>query len=179
MQLRQISNTIAALVSASAYFQSYHFGYHSDINAAVDNAYNQHAAVGNLFPRVLWVVPVEGTLKMDTRAQTTQVELYFYNLQGYDNAGEPLADTLLTQWDELHSRAVEFLHALFDSDRYSKRDIQVDWFTDANAHNDRLICVGARFAIGTRYACADYEGTTPLLPLLTPAAGDTDAEVTY
>lgn len=167
MNLLHISNTFAQLVQQSAFFQSYHFGYHSDINTNTANIYDPGNEAGKMFPHVLWAAPVEGSLSMqgDTGRDFVEVMLYFYALQDYQNDGEPvrIENTLIRQWHDLKARAVEFLHGANKSRMFRIVDGKVKYFTDANAQIDRLLCVGCEFTVQLNYGCCDYENQTPPL----------------
>lgn len=167
MNLLHISNTFNALVQQSAFFQSYHFGYHTDINANPPNNYDKDGNTGKFYPHVTWVAPVEGSLKMqgDTGIDTVEVMLFFYNLQDYRNDGDPLNidTTLIRQWHDLKARAVEFVHGLNKSRLFRIVDGRVKYFTDSNIQVDRLLCVGVEFSLHAAYGCCDYEGHIPPL----------------
>ncbi len=167
MNLLHISNTLNQLVQQSAFFQSYHFGYHSDINTNTPNGYDPDNNTGKMYPHVTWVAPVDGNLIMqgDTGKDMVDVMLMFYNLQDYQNNHDPLRieTTLLMQWHELKARAVEFLHALNKSRLFRVTDGKVKYFTDGHVQIDRLICVGCEFTLQANYGCADYENQTPVL----------------
>lgn len=168
MNLIHISNTFNLLVQESQFFQSYHFGYHSDININVPNNHDLHGDAGKMFPHVTWAAPVEGDIEMkgDLGIDNVQCLLFFYNLQDYKNDGDPtdIDLTLLTQWNELKARALEFIHA-FNSrpSPFRIKDSKAKWFTDAHAGIDRLICVGFEFEIIAHYGCDDYQAQTPAL----------------
>lgn len=167
MNLLHISNTFHQLVQQSAFFQSYHFGYHADINANIPNNFDPNNEAGKIYPHVLWVAPVEGSIQMqgDTGRDTIEVMLFFYNLQDYTNDSEPLdlQSTLLTQWHTLKARAVEFLHGINKSRIFRIVDGKAKYFTDSNAQIDRLICVGCEFTLQVNYGCDDYQCQQPQL----------------
>ena len=167
MNLLHISNTFNALVQQSAFFQSYHFGYHTDINANTPNNYDKDGNTGKFYPHVTWVAPVEGSLKMqgDTGIDTVEVMLFFYNPQDYRNDGDPLSidTTLVRQLHDLKARAVEFLHGLNKSRLFRIVDGKVKYFTDSNIQVDRLLCVGVEFSLQLAYGCCDYENQNPAL----------------
>lgn len=168
MNLILISNTFNLLVQESEFFQSYHFGYHSDINSNIPNNSDLYGDAGKMFPHVTWVAPVEGQIEMKDRSGTDYVQamLFFYNLQDYDNSGDPsvIDETLLVQWSRLKARAVEFLHG-FNArpSLFRIRDGKLKYFTDAHAAVDRLLCVGFEFEIIALYGCEDYEDQAPAL----------------
>lgn len=158
MNLLLIGNTIKLVVDTHPHIKSYHFGYHSDINRNVPNVYDENNEKGTQFPHLMWVAPIDGTLDLATRKDVIDCEVYLYDLQAYGNDHEGTAETLLTQWNRLKIYLVEVLQVL-----YSKKvgiSANVEWFTDANAQNDRLICVGARFNITKSYTCANYDPIT-------------------
>jgi len=160
MQLTKISNLFCRLAEQSTFFKNYHFGYHSDINTNIINKFNPDGAVGTLFPLVLWAAPVEGNLSALNGKRGTnniQVSLYFYDLQGRDQQGNTTQESLLTVWDRLHTHAIEYFNAALRSNAYTVQNKTLNWFVDANTHNDRLICVGLDFTIELPYACEDYE----------------------
>jgi len=167
MNLLHISNTLNSLVQQSAFFQSYHFGYHTDINTNTPNNYDKDGNTGKFYPHVTWVAPVEGSLKMqgDTGTDAVEVMLFFYNLQDYFNDGDPLDIdlTLVRQWHDLKARAVEFVHALNKSRLFRIVDGKVKYFTDSNVQVDRLLCVGVEFTLQLNYGCCDYENQNPPL----------------
>lgn len=167
MNLLHISNTFNALVQQSAFFQSYHFGYHTDINTNTANNYDKDGNTGKFYPHVTWVAPVDGSLKMqgDTGTDTVEVMLFFYNLQYYRNDGDPLNidTTLIRQWHDLKARAVEFVHGLNKSRLFRIVDGRVKYFTDSNIQVDRLLCVGVEFSLHVGYGCCDYENQNPAL----------------
>jgi len=86
-----------------------------------------------------------------------QVDLYFYDLQGRDMDGFTIQQSLLETWDKLHSHAVEFVTAAQKSSVFSIQNRNITWLTDANLHNDRLLCVGLTFVAELAFACEDYE----------------------
>lgn len=167
MNLIHISNTFNLLVQESEFFQSYHFGYHSDININTPNNSDISGNAGKMFPHLTWVAPVEGELILngENGIDYVQAALYFYNLQDYKNDGDPVdVDfTLLTQWNTLKARAVELLHGFNAYSAFRIKDKKVKWFTDSHAGTDRLICVGAEFEIIAHYGCDDYQDQTPSL----------------
>lgn len=164
MNLVRISNLFNLLVQESAYFKSYHFGYHSDIQVNTPNAYDEHSNKGKAFPHVTWVAPPEGVLDIKELRDAVDVELYFYDTQDYDATNNPTASirTLLVQWNELKARAVEFIQAVNKVRGYSVKDNRVEWVADANAHTDRLLCIGLRFTVLNAYTCPDYDSDPPL-----------------
>jgi len=165
MKLLLISNTLNALVEQSDFFQMYHAGYHSDINTNILNNYNPHGNEGKKLPLVLWALPAEGNIgkvKDLGGSLSVDMELYFYNLQDYNLDGDPTSinRTLITVLDELLARATEFMHALKESRGGSFESWK--WFTDANMHVDRLVCVGVTLTMNLPYSCADYQGDPAL-----------------
>lgn len=167
MNILKISNIFNLLVQNSDFFQSYHFGYHSDINASIPNNFDNAGEAGKMFPHVTWVAPVEGKIKMRGNGGEDQVDvmLLFYDLQDYRNDGEPrtIEHTLAWQWSILKARAMEFVHGLNLSREVRVLDSEIRWFTDSNAHIDRLICVGLEFKLTYPYGCCDYEAQAPPL----------------
>lgn len=167
MNLLHISNTFNLLVQQSTFFQSYHFGYHTDINANTPNNFDINNEAGKMYPHITWVAPVEGNLKMqgDAGHDFVDVMLLFYNLQDYRNDGDPtdIDITLLRQWHNLKARAIEFLHAINKSRAFRIVDGKVKYFTDSHAQIDRLVCVGCEFTLQVAYGCSDHENQAPPL----------------
>jgi len=160
MQIVKLSNLFCELVEQSQFFQNYHFGYHSDINTTIINKFNPDGLEGTKFPLVLWAAPVEGSLSALNGQRGTnnvQVDLYFYDLQGRDLDGFTIQQSLLETWDRLHSHAVEFLTTAQKSGVFGIQNRNITWLTDANLHNDRLLCVGLTFTAELPFACEDYE----------------------
>jgi len=52
---------------------------------------------------------------------------------------------------------VEFVTAAQKSSVFSIQNRNITWLTDANLHNDRLLCVGLTFVAELPFACEDYE----------------------
>lgn len=168
MNLTRISNLFNLLVQESDYFKSYHFGYHSDIQVNTPNIFNENGNIAKPFPHVAWVGPVEGGLDLGKMMVETQVQIYFYGTQDYDETNNPTsaARTLLVQWNELMTRGVEFIHAVNKMRGYSVKDNRVEWASDANVHIDRCLCFEARFTLLTAYTCATYNSDPPLIDSL-------------
>ncbi len=181
MHLTRISNLFNLLVQESDYFNSYHFGYGSDIQVNTPNNFNADGNGVKPFPHVTWVGPVDCSLDMTKGIFEAQIQMFFYGLQDYDETNNPTSAerTLLIQWSELLARAVEFIHAVKKVKGYSVKDGRVEIATDANVHIDRCLCVDARFTIQTAYTCTDYDSDPPLsenLPTL-PVEATIDLEV--
>lgn len=167
MNLLQISNTFNLLVQQSEFFNSYHLGYHNDINLNIPNNFDLDGEAGKMFPHVLWAAPIEGEVKLegDLGTDYTDVMLYFYNLQGYGNDGDPshTSVTMLQQWHDLKARALEFIYGFNKSRRFRVKDGKVKYFTDANAQVDRLLCVGIEITVVSKIGCDDYQAQAPPL----------------
>ena len=183
MNITRISNLLLSLVEHSEHWQSFHFGYHSDINANIASVQNAYGNTGRLYPLVLLAAPLEGELLQDEKNKQlydeVQIELYFYDLQDRDNGSDSDGKTLCAAWNELKGRGIEFYHALRDlSERTENRarwlrvGRNVKWFTDSNLHVDRLLMFGIQFSISLPYTCADYEVQNP--PLSECLSGDVD-----
>lgn len=183
MKLLLISNTLNALVQNSAYFQNYHAGYHSDINTNILNNFNPDGNTGKKLPLVLWALPAEGNAEQVKDLGGTlsvDMELYFYNLQDYGMDGDPsaMARTLITVLDELLSKATEFMHALKASRIGTIENWK--WFTDANVHVDRLVCVGVTLSLKLPYSCTAYQSDPPLEPVdITTISTTVDQETVW
>lgn len=168
MNIVRISNTFKSIVDGSqGRIAAYHAGYHQDINANVENAYNADGAKGKSFPLLMWALPIEGEVSMKSGhgSDTMQVDLYLYDLQGYDMQGNPTTTTTVEAWDKLKRVMFEVLTAIQKTDGIKVLDGRFKYFTDSSLHNDRLLCVGATFLIYDPFGCADYEGVPPFNPL--------------
>jgi hypothetical protein len=167
MNLLHLSNLFNKLVQDSSFFQSYHFGYHSDININVPNNFDPNNEAGKRFPHVLWAAPVEGQIQMsgDNGTDDIDVMLFFYSLHGYRNDSDPIDIdiTMLRQWNTLKARAIEFVHALNKGRDFKIKGQTVKYFTDSNVSVDRLLCVGVEFRLTNVYGCPDYEAQIPPL----------------
>lgn len=184
MNILHISNTLNEMVRQSDFFRSYHFGYHSDINANIGNDFDPDGNAGKSYPHVTWVAPVEGELSMqgETGRDAVEMMLLFYATQDYRDDNDPvdITQTLAWQWNRLKLRAVEFVHGLNKSKAFRVVDGRVKWFTDSNANIDRLICVGLEFKLLHLYACCDYQFQQPPLSAAdTHVPSDIDLETRY
>jgi hypothetical protein len=160
MNLVKLSNIFKAISDASPGIRSYHFGYHQDVQRNVPNTYDANGDKSTSFPHLTWVAPVEGSLSLAEKQDWVDVELYLYDLQSVQE-NDPTAETLLTQWNRLKKTITEVVHTFHSAKGVKIKEGKVNYFTDSDAHLDRMICVGVRFTVLIPYTCSTY--TTPIL----------------
>lgn len=190
MNLHAVSNLFKQLVDASDYWQSYHFGYHSDLHGGSADVYNIAQSTGRMYPLVLWAQPSEGTITKQGNGyiDNITVDLFFYSTQHRANDGTPvnLEETTLSQWHTLKTRAFEFLHSIEDMparqhDRAKWYAMQpaFKWFSDSHLHIDRLLCIGATITLMLPYNCTQHQIQQPLLSEAVPGAPANEIDLQY
>jgi len=190
MNLHAVSNLLKQLVDASEYWQSYHFGYYSDLSGGAADVYNIAQSTGRMYPLVMWAQPSEGIISKQGNAyiDAVTVDLFFYSLQDRANDGTPntLDQTMQAQWHTLKARAFEYIHSIDDMaarphDRAKWYSMQqgFKWFNDAHLHVDRLLCIGASITLLLPYNCADYQIQQPLLSEAVTGAKANEIDLQY
>ncbi len=113
MTLIQLSNLFDAVAASTLGLSSYTFGWPSDrVRSRATN--DPEEQTGALFPRLLFAVP---EVEQDTTGNNDiyNVQLFFDDLLGYDDAGEPDEQTQLQKWRNLMNTATAWTKTLKSS----------------------------------------------------------------
>ena len=174
--LTEISNIFNLMVQADSRLKFYHFGWRSDINKNIDNNFDKGVKTGRLFPALHFDVPdffqPSEELNYLGFKEDIAVNLYFDDLQNYDNSGEIKTDNLIEQWAALKQIAEDFISNLSEVLQYYKAGFirTVPRFEPkSNLFNDRLITFEVSFTIAHISECTEEVNKINLLSL--PGAG--------
>ena len=173
--LTEISNIFNLMVQADSRLKFYHFGWRSDINKNIDNNFDKGVKTGRLFPALHFDVPdffqPSEELNYLGFKEDIQINLYFDDLQNYDNSGEQKTDTLIEQWADLKQITEDFISNLSEVLQYYKAGFirTVPRFEPkSNLFNDRLITFEVSFTLSHFSKCTEELYKIDLLSL--PAA---------
>jgi len=174
--ITEISNIFNLMVQADSRLKFYHFGWRSDINKNIDNNFDKGVQTGRLFPALHFDVPdffqPSEELNYLGFKQDIAVNLYFDDLQNYNNSGEIKTDNLIEQWADLKQIAEDFISNLSEVLQYYKAGFirTVPRFEPkSNLFNDRLITFEVSFTIAHFSECTEEIHKIDLLSL--PGAG--------
>jgi len=174
--LTEISNIFNLMVQADSRLKFYHFGWRSDINKNIDNNFDKGVKTGRLFPALHFDVPdffqPSEELNYLGFKEDIAVNLYFDDLQNYDNSGEQKTDNLIEQWAALKQITEDFISNLSEVLQYYKAGFirTVPRFEPkSNLFNDRLITFEVSFTIAHISECTEEIHKINLLSL--PGSG--------
>jgi hypothetical protein len=174
--LTEISNIFNLMVQADDRLKFYHFGWRSDINKNIDNNFDKGVKTGRLFPALHFDVPdffqPSEELNYLGFKEDISVNLYFDDLQNYDNSGEQKTDNLIEQWAGLKQISEDFINNLAEVLQYYKAGFirTVPRFEPkSNLFNDRLITFEVSFTLSHFSKCTEDINKIDFLSL--PAAG--------
>lgn len=160
--LTEISNILNLMVQADSRLKFYHFGWRSDINKNIDNNFDKGVKTGRLFPALHFDVPdffqPSEELNFLGFREDIAVNLYFDDLQNYDNTGEQKTDNLIEQWTNLKQIADDFISNLAEVLEYYKAGFirTVPRFEPkSNLFNDKLITFEVSFTIAHTAKCTE------------------------
>jgi len=160
--ITEISNIFNLMVQADSRLKFYHFGWRSDINKNIDNNFDKGVKTGRLFPALHFDVPdffqPSEELNYLGFKEDISVNLYFDDLQNYDNSGEIKTDNLIEQWAALKQIAEDFISNLNEVLQYYKAGFirTVPRFEPkSNLFNDRLITFEVSFTIAHFSECTE------------------------
>lgn len=169
--ITEISNIFNLMVQADSRLKFYHFGWRSDINKNIDNNFDKGVKTGRLFPALHFDVPdffqPSEELNYLGFKEDIAVNLYFDDLQNYDNSGEQKTDNLIEQWAALKQITDDFISNLSEVLQYYKAGFirTVPRFEPkSNLFNDRLITFEVSFTI------AHFSECTQEIHKINPAA---------
>ena len=170
--ITEISNIFNLMVQADSRLKFYHFGWRSDINKNIDNNFDKGIKTGRLFPALHFDVPdffqPSEELNYLGFKEDIAVNLYFDDLQNYDNSGEIKTDNLIEQWAALKQIAEDFISNLNEVLQYYKAGFirTVPRFEPkSNLFNDRLITFEVSFTIAHFAECTEEDNKINLLSL--------------
>ena len=160
--ITEISNIFNLMVQADSRLKFYHFGWRSDINKNIDNNFDKGVKTGRLFPALHFDVPdffqPSEELNYLGFKEDIAVNLYFDDLQNYDNSGEIKTDNLIEQWADLKQITDDFISNLSEVLQYYKAGFirTVPRFEPkSNLFNDRLITFEVSFTIAHFSECTE------------------------
>ncbi len=174
--LTEISNIFNLMVQADSRLKFYHFGWRSDINKNIDNNFDKGVKTGRLFPALHFDVPdffqPSEELNYLGFKEDIAINLYFDDLQNYDNSGEIKKDNLIEQWAALKQITEDFINNLSEVLQYYKAGFirTVPRFEPkSNLFNDRLLTFEVSFTLSHFSKCTEEINKINLLSL--PGAG--------
>jgi hypothetical protein len=160
--ITEISNIFNLMVQADSRLKFYHFGWRSDINKNIDNNFDKGVKTGRLFPALHFDVPdffqPSEELNYLGFKEDISLNLYFDDLQNYDNSGEQKTDNLIEQWAGLKQISEDFINNLSEVLQYYKAGFirTVPRFEPkSNLFNDRLITFEVSFTIAHFSECTE------------------------
>lgn len=113
MDIVYISNILNKLTEADEKLLFYHFGYLDELDINPVNNFNQDSKKGRLYPCLDWIVPDNISFKLDEQEKEVyKIDLYFQDLQGYDNKSNTDTRTRLEVWRDLMKIAKRFILTL-------------------------------------------------------------------
>lgn len=151
-----LSNLFNTITQSIPKLKSYHFGIESDINRNIANNYDPLQQCGKQFPHVHFIPPFQNEYDVKTGDNIINVNLYFYDLQHYNNDSTRKTATLLEQWQSLLNVAFVFLSNVKNSQvqhGFSILNHKINWDLGQNVHNDRLIVVELNFRVVIKTPC--------------------------
>lgn len=163
MTLIQLNNLFEAVAAGTLGIHSYWFGWPSD--RVRSRATNDDEAQGAMYPRLLFAVP-EMSQNTIQNTDTYSVQLFFDDLLGYDNDGNPDHQTQLQKWRNLMNIATAWLKTLQSSLPLLRPDgVQIvgepRFVLDSFSGQQRLITVIVTMNIATKTTCGtllDFPG---------------------
>lgn len=153
MDIQTVNNIFKDITESLPDFKGYGFGWPSDRTRGID----PETGAESEYPRVFFSVP---TVTQDViRMQDTySVVLYFDDLQGYDNEGNPVDVTQLGQWSNLQLLAQKWVGEF--KSRQLQREVDylglvssVNVVLDSFASSQRLISLQLSFNIVAPSSC--------------------------
>jgi hypothetical protein len=110
MDLITITNIFNKLVQADEDLLFYHFGYLDELDTNPVNNFNQDSKKGRLYPCLDWIVPDNITFSLEEQEKENYtIDLYFQDLQGYDNKGATDTRTRAEVWRDLMKIGKRFI----------------------------------------------------------------------
>lgn len=163
MTLIQLNNLFEAVAAGTLGIHSYWFGWPSD--RVRSRATNDDEVQGAMYPRLLFAVP-EMSQNTIQNTDTYSVQLFFDDLLGYDNDGNPDHQTQLQKWRNLMNIATAWLKTLQGSLPLLRPDgVQIigepRFVLDSFSGQQRLITVIVTMNIATKTTCGtllDFPG---------------------
>jgi len=151
MTLLQINEQFKTVTNAIAGLNGYSFGWPSDRTRS-----QTYDAPGedqtDLYPRVLFAVPTidhDWTLRNDSY----NCQLFFDDLLGYDDQGEPDILTQVEKWEALRALAEKWVLEMQTYKTTGKVQGTVNFTLDSFALQRRVITVVASFTFVTKATC--------------------------
>ena len=163
MTLIQLNNLFEAVAAGTLGVHSYWFGWPSD--RVRSRATNDDETYGAMYPRLLFAVP-EMSQNTIQNTDTYSVQLFFDDLLGYDNDGNPDHQTQLQKWRNLMNIATAWLKTLQSSLPLLRPDgVQIvgepRFVLDSFSGQQRLITVIVNMNLATKTTCGtllDFPG---------------------
>lgn len=145
-----LSNAFDACVSRMPnLIKSYHCGYASDIGRNISNRYSQFGKLGNQYPYLFWVLPLEGKMSIVKKTDSIQVELHLY-----DKMSTEATKTLIVQKSELKAKMEVFFEIL-----KTCKDLSFDevaYFSDSVKGKDSLNVFICNFTVKMKMDCVEF-----------------------
>lgn len=151
MTLLQINEQFKTVTAAIAGLNGYSFGWPSD--RARSQTYDAPGEdQTSLYPRVLFAVP---TVDHDWVLRNDQYncQVFFDDLLGYDDQGEPDALTQVEKWEALRALAEKWVLEMQTYKTTGKITSGVKFTFDSFALQRRVITVIAEFTFSTKATC--------------------------
>lgn len=168
----QISNIFNLMTQADSRLKFYHFGWRSDINKNIENNFDPGNSTGRMFPALHFDIPdyFEPTQEENYLGfnQDIAINLYFDDLQGYDNSGSQTIKTLIEQWADVKQIAEDFICNLAQVLEYYNIGFirtQPRYEPRANLHNDKLITFQVSFILSHVAECTREQNKIDLSAL--------------
>jgi len=151
MTLLEINTQFKTVTDAVAGLNGYSFGWPSDRTRS--QTYDEPGEdQTDLYPRVLWVVP---TVDHDWvgRNDNYNCQVFFDDLLGYDDQGEPDILTQVEKWEALRRLAEKWVLEMQTYKTTGKVQGTVNFTLDSFALQRRVITVIASFTFVTKATC--------------------------
>jgi len=181
MDIVRISNIFNGLTQLHPTLKYYHCGLHSTVNQnGIPNNFDPSNIVGVQYPFLLFPYPVISVSKaLTTQRQITNLtlELDFYDSMFYGNDSKNNTRSEIEIMRDLETIADDILTAFKKAANEERKadpcdnisiDENVSYEYVPFAHNNRLACIRATFALQYFSPCSTFDPDFSLLPVDTP-----------
>lgn len=160
------------MTQADSRLKFYHFGWRSDINKNIDNNFDPGNSTGRLFPALHFDIPdyFEPTHEENYLGfnEDIAINLYFDDLQAYENDGSQTIKTLIEKWGDLKQISEDFVSNLTQVLEFYNIGFvrtQPRYEPKANLFNDNLITFQVSFVLSHVAPCTLEENKIVLSSL--------------
>lgn len=164
MDIVQLSNLFNLIAQAHPKFNSYHFGWRSDVNASIQNNFDPAGEIGKQYPAVHFDAAIDGNSVLTTRNAAIDIRLHFDDILYYGMDGATDTRTLIEVWRDLWGWGMQFVYEIRNHGKalsstpgmmVAIAGDSIRWYYDSNRHNDRVATVYFEFTLAMKIDCVE------------------------